>query len=169
MNKANVVIVLLVVLTCLLGGCAPSTVTPAWSSLLVSQDILYTGSQGGRVYALNAVSNGEIWRCPPAAERAGKGAFYAAPVRLEDILYIGSNDGQLYALDANTGSQRWIFSSGEPIVADAVVVDGMLYVASSDHKLYALDAESGLKKWEFATGNWIWGRPAVAAGKVYVA
>ncbi|KPL21915.1 MAG: hypothetical protein AMJ93_08480, partial [Anaerolineae bacterium SM23_84] len=126
-NAKTTLIVLLVVLAGVLGGCAPAPVVPAWSSLLIAGDILYTGSQVGRVYALNATSSLEIWQYPPASEKAGVGALYAAPALLDDTFYIGSFDNHLYALDANTGVQRWKFPSSGRIIADAVIADGTLY------------------------------------------
>ena len=167
--EARIALILLsVVVASTLGSCTGSPVVPAWSSLLMVGDILYTGSQVGRVYALNAASAVEIWQYPPAAEKAGIGALYAPPVILDDTVYVGSADGHLYALDASTGSQRWKFASSGSIVAGSVIFDGALYVSSGDGRVYALDATSGLKEWEFATGDWIWGRPAVADGRVYV-
>ena len=62
MRKLTAVIVLLLVLATLLGGCAANTATPSWSSLLVVGETLYSGSQVGRVYALNALSGAEIWQ-----------------------------------------------------------------------------------------------------------
>ena len=35
----------------------------------------YTGSQAGRVFALDTATNAEIWRFPPASQQAGKGAL----------------------------------------------------------------------------------------------
>jgi len=63
------------------------------SSPVVCNDIIYIGSNDGKVYAIDG--NGEqIW------EFKSETSFEASPLLLDGVVYIGSLEGILFALDA---------------------------------------------------------------------
>ena len=61
--------------------------------------VVYIGSYGGYVYALDASNGAEIW-----AFNTG-GSVYPSPAVADSIVYVGSASGYMYALNAENGSQ----------------------------------------------------------------
>lgn len=82
------------------------------------------------------------------------------------LIFAAGRDGFVHAVSEKTGEAVWRFSTGEPLVEPAVVVDELLFVATQPGGMYCVDAKSGLQKW-FAPGI----RQFVAASKerVYAA
>ncbi|MFH1267983.1 MAG: PQQ-binding-like beta-propeller repeat protein, partial [Planctomycetota bacterium] len=63
------------------------------------------------------------------------------------IIYVTSRDGFVHAILEKTGESSWRFSTGEPILQPAAVVDDNLYVATQLGGMYCLNATSGAQKW----------------------
>ncbi len=85
--------------------------------------VVYTGSDSGRVYALDAGSGEELWSTDVGGRVVG-----ALTVTAETVL-AGSYDRHLYALDRTTGERRWRVGHSGWVTSAAVPLDGRIYYA----------------------------------------
>jgi len=109
-------------------GAAAAT-TPA-----LSESLLYVGTRGNSLIALDRVDGVEQWRFSGANNQ-----FSAPPVVVDGTVYVGSRDGNVYALDASSGEVEWSFETNNSIVDPAPVVSGnTVFIGSRDGNVYAL-------------------------------
>ena len=128
------------------------------TSAAISQGVVYSGSESGKIVAVDAKRGQEIWawdtgqpiRCSPAV--AG------------GIVYCGSDSGILHAIDARTGKPVWQFEAGGPVQASPAIVGGVIVFGANDHNLYALDRRTGRKLWSFRTSRFCFQAPPVIHG-----
>jgi outer membrane protein assembly factor BamB len=85
--------------------------------------VVYTGSDVGTVWALDAESGEELWSADVGGRVVG-----AVTITAETVL-AGSYDRHLYALDRETGERRWRVPTRGWVTSGAVPVDGRIYVA----------------------------------------
>ncbi|MDR0460998.1 MAG: PQQ-binding-like beta-propeller repeat protein [Nitrososphaerota archaeon] len=143
------------------------------SSPAVVNGVVYVGSIGGDVYALNASTGDKIWSYYTMPSRDGGGGdtfgVSASPAVSDGIVYIGSVEGPFYAFDALTGDQVWTCSDPAfwRILSSATVADGVVYVGSY-WDVYAFNATSGLQLWNFSTTNRIRTSPCIYDGVLYI-
>ena len=123
-----------------------------WSSPTVADGIVYFGTMGHYVYALNLEDGQSVWD----TEAKVGGAVVGRPLVMGGTVYVGALDRKLYALDAATGKQKWEFS-GDNWFWAAPVSDGRtIYAATLGGNVYAVD--SG--------GNLLWREPAQLEGSI---
>jgi outer membrane protein assembly factor BamB len=155
------------------------------SSPVLSESVLYFGSDDGNVYAVDAATGRQLWK------RATGGPVAATPAVGDGRVYVGSYDGKFYALNARTGATAWKFSTqgerrfearglhgmqprsqtfADPFdvfLSSPALAQGMVYFGSGDGHVYALDAATGELRWKFRTGDVVHASPAYAGGVVY--
>lgn len=150
---------------------------PIWSSPSYRDNILYFGSDDGKVYALDTVTQKPKW----TYQTGGK--VRSAAALSEDRLYIASDDGFLYALDREAGRELWRFdmkasdlrrrppSKDNPyfdfLQSSPLVHQGKVYIGSLNGAVFAVDAESGNQVWSLGTGEAIRSTPVIGNGKLY--
>ena len=140
----------------------------AWSQPTVAGGRVFVGSQGGRVFALDAKSGCVIWTFQT------QGATRTAPVigprqgEHRALVYFTSIPGWLYAVDAETGVQVWRIKMEEHISArltgSPVVHKGRLYVGagsfeegmSASGKYECCSFRGSLRAFDALTGALIW-------------
>jgi outer membrane protein assembly factor BamB len=135
------------------------------SSPAVVNGVIYSGSDGGNVYALNASTGVLLWSFSTNGY-----AVSSSPAVANGIVYVGSGDGNVYALNASTGGLLWSYGVGAfpGVESSPAVVNGVVYVSSYEGNVYALNASTGAKLWSSDTGAIIYySSPAVANGVVY--
>jgi outer membrane protein assembly factor BamB len=131
------------------------------SAPVVSNDIVYVGTNVGVVYAIGISSHSLLWSYTTGGDissnlAVGNGVVYAA-----------SEDGNLYAFNAYSGAILWknpLAYSNSPALAN-----GVLYVAvniASGCNLEALDAATGKRLWQYNLTCTVQD-PSVADGRVY--
>ncbi|VVB65336.1 Outer membrane protein assembly factor BamB [Candidatus Gugararchaeum adminiculabundum] len=140
-----------------------STGGPVYSSPVVSDGVVFFGSDDGNVYALEAQTGLVGWTF------AANGSVRAAPLVLKNTLVIGSDDGKVYALDVKNGGKRWIFQAGGPVRCQVALGSEAVFAGSLDGKLYAIFMGSGKEAWNYSAGNPIQSSPLFDEGKVYFA
>jgi outer membrane protein assembly factor BamB len=156
-------------------------VGPAWSSVAVVGDRLFTQEQRGgveTVVCLDVASGGEVWAHADAVrfrdDQAGAGPR-ATPTFAEGRLYALGATGILNCLDAATGKRQW----SRDVVAEAgarvpiwgcasspLVVGGKVFVfagGNGDNSLRAYDAGSGTLAWAAAAGQMSYSSPQPAS------
>jgi len=168
-----------------------------YSSNAVSDDVVYSSTSSGMIYALDTYNGNLLW------ERNLSGKSAIAPVVYDNIVFVGLDNG-LYALEKDDGKIKWSKNAIGSVyslsaVGDVVIVGtdkGMhaftcvngvekwenstqapAYISSScensvfvgcDKKCYAIDVENGRMKWVFNTNGSIASSPTVYKGTIYV-
>jgi outer membrane protein assembly factor BamB len=141
------------------------TAYPVNSSPAVASDgTIYTGSQAGKLYAINP--DGTLkW-----SYTTGDGINESSPaIGSDGTIYIGALDNKLYAINPN-GTLKWAYTTGDMISCSspAVSSDGTVYIGSNDKKLHAVDSNGNLK-WVFTTDSTVHSSPAIGEdGTVYI-
>ncbi len=133
-----------------------------WSSPAVSNGVVYVGSYGDRVHALDAFTGGTLW----TAETGGD--IDSSPAVADGFVYVGSNDHKVYAFDATTGARVWTASTGGEVFSSPAVFRGVVYVGSRNGTFFALDAQTGAPLWTRHLASGIESSPAVTHDAVYV-
>jgi outer membrane protein assembly factor BamB len=142
----------------------------------VVDGIVYAGSLDGRLYALDALGNGDgstsvHWQFDSVGE------IWATPAYYNNSLYITSSSCKIYRLDIETGKEIWSFQTEftlDGMWASPVIGDGLVFTGSAKNplgKFYALDADTGAHVWNFTTGLSRYGIGASASyynGTVYI-
>jgi outer membrane protein assembly factor BamB len=160
------------------------------SSPVVSNGIVYVGTQDGHLDAFDAVGftncSGSPKTCQPLwTSPALSGFFTGTPAVVGGRVFVGSTAGRLYAFDADgitncAGTPKicqplWTSVVVGSIQSSPVVANGKVFFGSDDHNVYAFDvAGSGCGAGGCAplftdqTGGAVHSSPAVAGDKVYV-
>jgi outer membrane protein assembly factor BamB len=129
----------------------------SYSSPAVANGIVYIGSYGGKVYAVNDATGAFLWSYTTG------NIIFSSPAVANGIVYISSEDENLYALNAFTGKLLWSYNAGS--YADSpLTASGMVYVSTSLGKLDALNALTGQLIWSFSASS----SPVISNGILYV-
>ena len=97
---------LLLVLMCF-SGCVGTNTPQGWSSGIVVDSILYTGTMDGDVRAIDIKEGDLIWKFDELkGESSLTHAIYGTPVISGDTLFIGAYDGFLYAISTKDGDDN---------------------------------------------------------------
>lgn len=161
-----------------------------FSSPIVKNGVVYTGSEDGFLYAIEEKSGNLIWKFKT------DGAIHSSPSLFNDIIYFGSFDGYYYAVNSKDGKFLWKFKTGgehwlgeigmwgmkpetqymedlwdfylsSPVVYQHKKTAFILF-GSSDGNVYSLDAKTGSLKWKFKTNGPVHGTPVIDKNKVYI-
>jgi outer membrane protein assembly factor BamB len=115
-----------------------------YSSITISDGVIFTGDSHGAIRACNLDGMDEIWK------EKTKGKIIETSVSKE-LMYV-SSDKSLYAINKNTGKIKWeqdvIRVTSKPVFTDDLVV-----ISCSDGGVYAFDSNSGKKIWEHTFSN----------------
>ena len=155
------------------------------SSPVLSEGVVYFGSDDNNLYAVEAATGRQNWKFPT------NGPVPSTPAVAAGIVYFASYDGKFYAVDAQNGKLKWKFATGgerrfeakgihgmqpknqtipdpwDVYLSSPVVAQGAVYFGSGDGNFYALDAASGELRWKFATGDVVHASPAFDSGTLY--
>jgi outer membrane protein assembly factor BamB len=108
----------------------------------VYEDVIYAGSEDGRLYAIQADGDG-AWGLP-------HGSYFVTGDRiLGDIaadrmgVYVASTDSKLYSLDRHTGRIQWTYFAGAPLTSGPIVTSDMVYQQAPGQGLVAIDKAEG--------------------------
>jgi len=132
----------------------------------LSEDgILYVGTFGSEIVALNAQTGSVVWRAPT------EGWVWSGPVLLEGHLYFGDLKGYFYAFNAEDGSELWRLTPEQldgQIVGSPLVVDEGIYIVTQNGNLNYLDLEGNIL-WQKSVGGQLYTTPRLAGDKILVA
>ena len=134
---------------------------------VVADGVIYAGSGGDTLYALNANTGDVLWLYQP--EHGGTWGQAAAVVN--GVVYLGFDDGPhgmdtsgMYAFNAHTGLLLWRAPYAGAV--SPTMANGRVYFGQGSY-LFALDAGSGGPLWAQPTGDTIASPPTVVNGRVY--
>jgi len=148
-------------------GAFPFHVVPKSAPLRVA-NILYRGTDRGRMEAF-CTSSGEMkWRFQATGTEISKKGIWSSPAYFEGKIYFGAYNGTLYCLDALTGQEIWSRGEGEWIGASPLIIAGCRLVLVgveyarpwAQGSLSAFDIDTGEKKWEHLVEKLQHGSPA---------
>ncbi|MBI5885549.1 MAG: PQQ-binding-like beta-propeller repeat protein [Deltaproteobacteria bacterium] len=137
------------------------------SSPVISDGVLYTGSDAGDVYAIELATGSVRWSFD--ADYPVEGTVSTGDGRV----CFGSANGVFRCLDAATGIEAWRFQTKSGIVSSPLIRDGRVWFTSSDDRLYALSLNNGEKLWVYNRGTYqtvaprVPGSSAFYDGKLY--
>ena len=131
------------------------------SSPVVASDVVYVGTNDGRVLALDDTSNGaELWSYDAGAP------IYSAIAVDSGRVFVTTDDGRLVALDTN-GSFLWEHDTGAELGHSSPVVSGGTVYLAAD-AVYAFDPAGGSVLWQQSYGGTVGSSPTVDSGTLYV-
>ncbi len=139
------------------------TLSQVRSSAVYANGIIYFGSQGRTIYAVEASLGTVIWSNETGSR------IESTPLYQEGTLYVTSADSYLYAFNASTGDLLWRFKTDDEIISSPKYYDGIVYFGSLDWSFYAVNVSDQSHYWgaPFQTGGQIWGTPAIADERVF--
>ncbi len=111
-----------------------------YSSPAIVNGVMYFGSDGGNVYALNTSTGALLW------SYANSGAVQSSPAVANGVVYIGSDDNNVYALNASTGAQLWSYTTGGSVESSPAIANGVVYIGSNDNNVYAFGLTDGARR-----------------------
>ena len=129
------------------------------ASPAVVGDMLYVGSHGGEVSAVNWKAGKRIWSYQTRRQLAVR----ASAVATDDLILVGSHDKLMHAIDRESGKGLWTFPTRAVIESSAAVVDSRVFFGSRDGNLYGLSTVDGQQVWKFNAGRDI--TAGIAIGK----
>jgi outer membrane protein assembly factor BamB len=104
-------------------------------------DAIYVASEGGTVYAVNAV-RAPIWSTPGNVFRTD--GPVVADIKVDDTgVYVASTDTKLYCIDRLTGRIKWQYYAGRPLTTPPVLTSDRVYQFVRGQGLVALDKRTG--------------------------
>jgi eukaryotic-like serine/threonine-protein kinase len=135
------------------------------SPALGDSGVLYVGTFGREILAVNAEDGSVIWRTPTG------GWVWSGPALAGDNLYVGDLDGNFYAMRAADGQIVWSLTPEQlngAIVGSPLVVEDTLYFSSESGSVYALDT-GGRILWTQEIGGRMLAAPVLAGDLLLVA
>ncbi len=96
-------------------------------------DMVYIGSRGGTLYAVDRRFGNEKWSYNTDA------SVSASPSIAGQTVYVGDEDGIVHGVDALTGEGVWKFEADGRIMSTPVVASGLVFVTTKEGSLYAIE------------------------------
>lgn len=137
------------------------------SGPVVSDGIVYFGTDSGMFFALRSLSGETVWTYRVPFGSRGKKIF-STPAVWKDLVIFGAYDGNLYALDKQTGKRVWVFMEADWIGSSPCVASDLdMVFIGLEYGLFkkrggvsGLDVRTGEKVWEFRSEELTHGSPA---------
>jgi outer membrane protein assembly factor BamB len=145
-----------------------TSATPPVVTGAPTETVVYTATDAGTVYALDATTGAVQWSVPVGS------AVTDSPALADGSLYVPTTTGGLVVLDAATGATQWTAPTNSPVTVQPAVAGGVVYVGQASGKLWGFDATGcgsptcRRPLWKTRTGAAISGAPAVDQGHLYV-
>ncbi len=151
-----------------LGALSASTPAVAGNTVYATVLSRSSGSQAGRVVALNTLNGHFRWArdLPSRAE--------SSPLLDKGKLFFGSQNGTVYALNASNGNVLWSYHAAGAVKASPSLSGGVLYFGDYSGELQAVGEQHGHLRWRSGSGGALLGSgtfystPAVIYGRVFL-
>jgi len=135
------------------------------ASPAVMGEMLYVGTYGGRVVAVDWKNEKIVWKHKPPR---GEFPIHSSAAVTDNYVVVGSRDKQLHCLDRRTGKSLWTFRTRGRIDSSPVIAGDRVYFGSADRRLYAVGLADGKQLWIFNASRSISAGPAVGEGCLVV-
>lgn len=134
----------------------------AGTPTLSPEGILYVGTFGSEVVAVEASDGTVLWRLPTSSW------VWSAPTLLDGVLYFSDLQGMGYAANASDGSIIWqqqLETAAKRAIPGSPLVSGdTVYYASVSGNLFAVDLQNGSIRWNKSYEGKFYTSP-IAAGE----
>lgn len=135
------------------------------ASPAVIGEMLYVGTYGNEVVAVNWKKPEEVWRKKTSDAEA---PIHSSAAVTDALVVIGGRDKIVSALNRQTGAKVWSYLTRGKVDSSPVVVGSRVFVGSSDGNLYQLGLADGKEQWKFNAGKPISASPAVGRGVLVI-
>lgn len=113
----------------------------------IGEELLYVGTQGAEIVALDKKDGTERWRTSVPSEMLSK------PLVVKNSIYVQTIDGKISSINAKTGSLNWVYSHDTPKLTlrgttSPIMIGSQVVSGFADGKLVSLSASTGEKNWE---------------------
>ena len=148
----------------------------SYASHIIHNEIIYSGSQYGDIFALDIESGNLVWETYISTDeirRTSKSAFAI----YGDILFVNSWDTAIFGLNKNTGNIEWEYHSqynlseyshsGYFIQSSPVIYNDIGIVGLGDNYIHAINVTNGELVWVFPVNHVPRSSPALYKGLVY--
>jgi eukaryotic-like serine/threonine-protein kinase len=138
------------------------------SSVVVTDNVAYVGSEDGGLHAITVDNGKQKWVYQT------KMAIEAPPLLYDGKVIVGSTDGFLYCIEQNSGKLIWKYETMGEIMGAANQAsrpkskDDVIVFGSYDNFVHCLAADSGELLWKFEAQNYINGVPTIYENKYVV-
>lgn len=135
------------------GGAHYEHVVPK-SAPVLSDGIIYFGSDSGKFWALDAKTGEVRWSYRVLFGSQGK-LIFSSPCVFKDTVFFGGYDGNFYALDKKTGLKKWVTFDADWIGSSPCVAGdlGLVYVGME----YGLwNKKGGITAYRIIDGKAAW-------------
>ena len=124
-------------------------------------DILYVGTYGSEVVAVDWRKQAVVWRY-----QAGNGdfPFHSSAAVTDELVVLGGRDKSVHGIERQTGKKRWTFPTRAKVDSSPVIVGNRIFIGCHDGNLYELGLTDGKERWKFNAGKPISAAPAVGEG-----
>ena len=120
------------------------------ASPAIYDDLLYVGTHGAEVLAVNWKKGTIAWRYKDDKREF---PFHASAAVTKQYVIVGGHDKQLHCIDRQTGKGIWKFATKAQIDSSAVVVGDRVFFGSNDRNIYAVQLQNGKEQWKYNTGK----------------
>ncbi len=111
----------------------------ARSQPAVTEEAIFTGSQSGRVYALDTATGCAWWTYEAGAEVRNAPLIATGEGGTPSVLYFGDFEAKVHAVDPQTGEKLWVKSVKDhpdgTITGSVALHDGILYIPMSSTEI----------------------------------
>lgn len=125
----------------------------SWGSLIISDDVIYSGISSGKIIALNLLNGSLIWETTysqptGSSDIQRSSSATSQPLSDEFFVYIVSNDGKIASISKRDGSVIWSrpLSSFSGIISD----QNNIFVTHSSGAIYSIAKETSKVLWRNA-------------------
>lgn len=150
---------------------------PLWSTDLVtaifadptlsSENILYIGTLGGKIFAVNTQTGKIIWTYPSTGKLGG---IWSSPVLVGDVVMVGDELGKIYALSAATGAEVWKapVDAGAPVIGGGIAMTDKAAFITTVGKFFIINS-SGSELWNKTFTEPLYTAPKIMNDEVILA
>ena len=128
-------------------------------------DILYVGTYGSEVVAVDWRKQSVVWRY-----QGGNGdfPFHSSAAVTSELVVVGGRDKSVHGIERQTGKTSWTFPTRAKVDSSPVIVGNRVLIGCHDGNLYELGLTDGKERWKFNAGKPISAAPAVGEGVLVI-
>ena len=126
-------------------------------------DLVYVGSDDGKVYALNTTDGTLKWNYD-----MGKSVRSSPTIETNDnSLFIGADNGKMTCLDTRNGVEKWNFTTSGAVKSTAAIMDNKIVFGSNGGTVYILNKYNGNEEWSYNPGYGVLNQPMESSPATY--
>ncbi len=128
------------------------------ASPAVIGNLLYVGTYGNEIVAVDWKAVKEIWRKRTTDADA---PIHSSAAVTNELVVVGGRDKAITALNRETGHRVWSVQTRGRVDSSPAIAGNRVFVGSNDGNLYELNLTDGKERWKFNAGKPITAGPAI--------